>query len=249
MMNKTAKRLRVDLLLVQRALCESRSKAQALVLAGQVLVNEQRVDKPGTLVSVEAEIRVKQQLRYVSRGGLKLEGALETLGVDVTGTVCADVGASTGGFTDCLLQCGALKVYAIDVGHGLLAAKLTNDARVVVMDRTNARFLNRESFPQAVDLAVVDASFIGISQLAQALADVLPQDARLIYMIKPQFEVGREQARRAKGVITDPAERERAIASAKATMQEVGFQILGSCDSALAGPKGNLEHFVYAKRA
>ncbi len=242
------KRVRVDVLLVERGLCDSRSKAQALIMAGQVLVGDQRIDKPGTLADVDAELRLKQQLRYVSRGGLKLEGALGALGIDVAGAVCADVGASTGGFTDCLLQRGARKVYAIDVGSGLLAAKLASDERVIVMDRTNARFLTSQSFPEPIDMAVVDASFIGIAQLAQALADVLRPGARLIYMIKPQFEVGREHARRSKGVITDPALRDAAIANATTVAEDVGFRILGSCDSPLAGPKGNLEHFVFAER-
>jgi 23S rRNA (cytidine1920-2'-O)/16S rRNA (cytidine1409-2'-O)-methyltransferase len=219
-----------------------------LILAGQVLVSDQRVDKPGTLIDLLAEIRLKQTERYVSRGGIKLEGALRQLDLDPQGKTCVDVGASTGGFTDCLLQHGASRVYAVDVGQGLLAQKLVVDARVVVMDKTNARHLERQHFDTAIDWVVVDASFIGIGQLIGAIASVLPSGGLLLAMIKPQFEVGRELARRAKGVIKDPAVRQQAIDTSTATIQHAGFHILGGCESTLAGPKGNVEYFVHAVR-
>lgn len=242
-------RTRLDQLLVSRGFSESRTKAQALILAGQVLVEEQRVDKPGTMVRADAKLRVKQSDPYVSRGGAKLAGALSTLGLDPTAAVCVDVGASTGGFTDCLLQRGARRVYAVDVGQGLLASRLQQDPRVVVMDRTNARHLERHSFPEPIDWVVVDASFIGMAQLADALARILAPGGMLLAMIKPQFEVGKEQARKHRGVIKDPLLRERAIESATATIRAAGFDVRGGCDSQVSGPKGNLEHFVVALRA
>jgi 23S rRNA (cytidine1920-2'-O)/16S rRNA (cytidine1409-2'-O)-methyltransferase len=242
------KRLRVDVLLVELGLVESRAKAQALVLAGLVMVADQRVDKPGTLVAAGSELRLKRTDQYVSRGGKKLEGALDALTLDPRDKICVDVGASTGGFTDCLLQRGAHKVYAVDVGHGLLAEKLRQDPRVVVMDRTNARHLKGVDFPDVVDWVVVDASFIGISQLIGALAEVLPSGGLLLAMIKPQFEVGREQARRAKGVIRDPELRASAIETARATVAEAGFRLVSGNDSTLAGPKGNVEYFLHAIR-
>ncbi len=245
---RRGKRQRLDVLLLERGLCDSRSKAQALILAGQVLVSDQRVDKPGSLVNPDAELRLKQVERYVSRGGVKLEGALEQLGLSPEGKTCVDVGASTGGFTDCLLQHGASRVYAVDVGQGLLAQKLVSDERVVVMDKTNARHLDANSFETRVDWVVVDASFIGIGQLIGAISVVLPPGGVLLAMIKPQFEVGREQARRAKGVIKDPAVRQQAIDASYATIRDAGFRICSGCESSLPGPKGNVEHFVYAVR-
>lgn len=241
-------RVRIDTRLVQLGVVESRAKAQAVILAGQVYLGETRIDKPGTWVPAESEPRVRQPARYVSRGGQKLEGALKRLQVDPSGWVCVDVGASTGGFTDCLLQHGARRVYAVDVGHGLLARRLAEDPRVVVMDRTNARHLEPQSFAEVVDLVAVDASFIGMAQLAPALARVLEPGKRLLAMIKPQFEVGRDRARRDRGVINDPAVRREAIDSALSTLQRAGFALEAGCDSTLPGPKGNVEYFVLACR-
>jgi 23S rRNA (cytidine1920-2'-O)/16S rRNA (cytidine1409-2'-O)-methyltransferase len=243
-----ANRARVDVLLVERGLAPSRAKAQALVLAGRVFSGEQRIDKPGQMQRPDIPLRVSEGLRYVSRGGQKLEGALDVLGVDVTGQICADVGASTGGFTDCLLQRGAARVYAVDVGKAQLAQSLVHDARVVVMDSTNARHLSAESFPEAIDLAVVDASFIGLPKLMPALARVVRQGGRLLALVKPQFEAGREEATRSRGVIRDPALRAALIESARTSVSEHGFELLGGADSVLAGPKGNVEYFVLARR-
>jgi len=246
------KKERVDVLLVARGLAETRARAQALLLAGRVFSGEQRVDKPGSTLPLDAPLVVRGgDNPYVSRGGLKLAGALAAFapaGLDPRGQVAIDVGASTGGFSDCLLQAGAARVYAVDVGWGQLHPRLRNDPRVVTMERTNARSLTAASFPEPLTLAVVDASFIGLGALAPALAAVLPVGAELCAMIKPQFEAGRDEARRARGVIRDEAVRSAAIGRATEAIRVQGFSLVASCDAPLAGPRGNLEHFVYAKR-
>jgi 23S rRNA (cytidine1920-2'-O)/16S rRNA (cytidine1409-2'-O)-methyltransferase len=245
---RSKSRVRLDQALVERGLCESRTKAQALIIAGQVCVDDQRADKPGTLVRSDCNLSLKTQDRFVSRGGYKLEGAVLELQLEPTGRVCVDVGASTGGFTDCLLQRGASRVYAVDVGSGQLARKLVTDQRVVVMDRTNARNLQPTDFPEPIDWVVVDASFIGIAKLIDAIARVLPPGGVLLAMIKPQFEVGPEQARKHKGVIKDEALRLEAIDAAREAVATAGFELRAGCDSSLPGPKGNVEYFLYATR-
>jgi 23S rRNA (cytidine1920-2'-O)/16S rRNA (cytidine1409-2'-O)-methyltransferase len=242
-------RRRADQLLVERGLAESRTRAQALLLAGCVFSGQQRIDKPGALLPEDAPLAVRGQARFVSRGGDKLDGALESLSIEVAGSVCLDIGASTGGFTDCLLQRGARRIYAVDVGHGQLAHKLRSDRRVVVRERTNARFLQGSDFPEPIDLVVVDASFIGLGKLLPAIARVLPPGGRLLALVKPQFEAGREAASRGRGVIRDPATRDAAIAGARDATIAHGFELLAECDACLPGPKGNLEHFIYAARA
>jgi 23S rRNA (cytidine1920-2'-O)/16S rRNA (cytidine1409-2'-O)-methyltransferase len=239
---------RADLLLVERGLAPSRAKAQALILAGRVFVGERRVEKSGDTLDRKSELLLRQTDRFVSRGGDKLQGALDTLGIRVDDFTCVDIGASTGGFTDCLLQANAKRVYAVDVGHGQLAQSLRNDERVVVMERTNARDLGSSSFPEPIQLVVVDASFIGLGKLLPAIAAILPVDAALVALIKPQFEVGKDAARRTKGVIKDPEMREKAIDQVRHEIRANGFSILGECDSTVAGPKGNVEHFVHAVR-
>ncbi len=239
---------RIDLLLVERGLVESRARAQALVLAGKVFAGDRRIDKAGTEVELTAELTVRESDRFASRGGNKLLGALQTLSCDVTETTCADVGASTGGFTDCLLQLGARRVYAIDVGRGQLTHKLASDPRVVVMDRTNARHLAREHFQEPLDLVVVDASFISLEKLLPAIASWLAPGARLLAMVKPQFEVGRDEARRARGVIRDQAVRSAAIARVLESVRASGFEVRGGADSEVPGPKGNVEYFVLGDR-
>ncbi|MFZ5895816.1 MAG: TlyA family RNA methyltransferase [Myxococcota bacterium] len=248
-MISTSGKIRADILLVERGLAASRAKAQALLLAGQVWSGTERIEKAGQLLASDAPLRLAQQERFVSRGGYKLEGALKALELDVRGLVCVDVGASTGGFCDCLLQSGAAKVYAVDVGENQLDARLRSDARVVVMDRTNARYLEPTHFAEPLELAVVDASFIGIEKLLPALARILPSGARLLALIKPQFEAGRREATRARGVIRDAALRNELIERARAQVAEQGFDVLGGVDSVLAGPKGNLEYFVLARRS
>lgn len=233
---------------MELGLVESRTRAQARILAGQVFFGERRVEKVGELVPEGATLRVTELERYCSRGGKKLEGALADLGIDVSGVVAVDVGASTGGFTDCLLQHGATRVYAVDVGHGQLAEKLRTDARVTVMDRTNARHLQKSSFSEPISLVVVDASFISLDKLLPAIAEFLPSSGRLVALIKPQFEVGREEATRGRGVVSDGAVRDEAIARALENVKAAGFELLGDCRCRVPGPQGNVEHFVSARR-
>jgi len=241
---------RLDQLLVTRALADTRTRAQALILAGEVFVAGQRLDKVGTLVPDDADVEVRGKANpYVSRGGLKLAAALDELGVDPNGRACVDLGASTGGFTDCLLQRGASRVVAVDVGFGQLADKLRKDPRVVVMERTNARTLEPDAVGGAADLVVVDASFIGLGKLAPALARLTRAGGELVALVKPQFEVGREEASRGRGVVRDPAVRAAAIAAAVDDVRAAGFVVKGTCDSKVAGPKGNVEAFVHAVRA
>jgi 23S rRNA (cytidine1920-2'-O)/16S rRNA (cytidine1409-2'-O)-methyltransferase len=243
------KKTRADIRLVELGLVESRTRAQARILAGQVFWESRRVDKAGDLVPEDAQLRVTELERYCSRGGKKLEGALLDLAVEVAELTAVDVGASTGGFTDCLLQHGAKRVYAVDVGHGQLAEKLRQDARVVVMDRTNARHLTFESFPEPIALTVVDASFISLDKLLPAIAQFSPPGSRLLALVKPQFEVGREEATRSRGVVTDEVVRGAAIAQALAAVGDAGFRVLGDCPCRVPGPKGNVEHFVLAERS
>ncbi len=240
---------RLDVLLVDRGLCETRARAQALILAGRAHVDGMRVDKAGSLIANDATIElVGDSIRYVSRGGIKLEGALDTLGVSVTGLRCLDVGASTGGFTDCLLQRGATSVAAVDVGYGQLAQKLRDDPRVLVLERTNARALEPVAIGGMVDLTVVDASFIGLGKLLDAVCRCTKPGGSLLALIKPQFESGRAEVAKGRGVISDPAVRRAAIDATLASVTLHGFSIEGTCDSPIAGPKGNLEAFVYARR-
>ncbi|APR84016.1 RNA binding methyltransferase FtsJ like protein [Minicystis rosea] len=241
-------RLRADALLVARGLATSRNQAQAMIMAGHVSAGERRIEKPGALLPEDAELVVATRPRFVSRGGDKLDSALTALSVRVEGRVCLDVGASTGGFTDCLLQRGAARVYAVDVGYGQLADKLRKDARVDVRERVNAREMQPEDFAPPPDLVVVDASFIGIGKLMSAIARVLPAGGELCALIKPQFEAGREAVSRGRGVIRDEDVRLAAIAEARAAVESAGFVILGEADSAVHGPKGNVERFVHARR-
>jgi 23S rRNA (cytidine1920-2'-O)/16S rRNA (cytidine1409-2'-O)-methyltransferase len=242
-------KVRLDQILVDRGLAPSRARAQAFVLAGVVFVDGARADKPGASVQADVEVDVRGgDHPYVSRGGVKLAGALDAFALDVQGLRCLDVGASTGGFTDCLLQRGAASVVAVDVGYGQLAYKLRIDPRVVVMERTNARTLAPESIGGLVDLTVVDASFIGIEQLVPAIHRTLRAGGYLVALVKPQFEVGREEASRGKGVVRDPAARAAAIDRAARAVVEGGFERLGQTDSVLPGPRGNVEAFVHARR-
>jgi len=239
-------RTRADLLLVELGLAESRQKAQALILAGEVHVSERRVDKAGELLDADAALTVKTRPRFVSRGGDKLDGALAALGVEVAGAVCADLGASTGGFTDCLLQRGAARVIAVDVGHGQLDARLRADPRVTVLERTNARHLTAASLGAAVDLVTVDVSFIGLEKLCPALASIVRPGGRLVALVKPQFEAGRAEATRGRGVIRDETVRLGAVARVREVLGAAGFRVLAEADSTLTGPKGNRERFLVA---
>ncbi len=252
---------RLDLLLVERGLAESRAKAQALVMAGQVRVDGETEIKPSAQVAPEARLEVEAAPRFVSRGGEKLEAALAAFPIDVRGRVCADVGASTGGFTDCLLQHGAAKVYAIDVGKGLLHWKLRNDPRVAVMEQTNARFV--ESLPEAVSLATIDASFISLKILLPVVKrwtlplhpsppSPLPISGEgcrgegiILALIKPQFEAGRKESARGQGVIRDPAVHRAVLTDVLTFAQSNGFAVRGLARSPVVGPKGNVEFLAW----
>ena len=241
-------RVRADALLVARGLCASRAQAQAMIMAGEVTTSDRRVDKPGALLAPDAALAVAARARFVSRGGDKLDFALGALDVRAEGRVCLDVGASTGGFTDCLLQRGAARVYAVDVGYGQLADKLRKDPRVDVRERVNARDLKPDDFTPRPDLVVVDASFIGLGKLIGAIARVVPPGGELVALVKPQFEAGREAASRGRGVIRDEATRLAAIAEARAAVEAAGFAVVAEIDSAVHGPMGNVERFVHARR-
>ncbi len=249
-------KIRLDVLLVERGLAESRAKAQALVMAGQVRVADQVALKPATAVDTKAVLTVDTGPRFVSRGGEKLDAALETFAIDVKGFVCADVGSSTGGFTDCMLQRGATKVYAIDVGKGTLHWKLRNDRRVVVMEETNARYV--ESLPEQVDFVTVDASFISLKILLPVVKKwfaVFPlssfdegkrkEERSVLALIKPQFEAGRKDVARGDGVIRDPEIHRSVLLDVLNFAQQAGFSIRGLIKSPLLGPKGNAEFLVW----
>jgi 23S rRNA (cytidine1920-2'-O)/16S rRNA (cytidine1409-2'-O)-methyltransferase len=232
-------------LVVERGLAGSREKAQALILAGQVLVNGQKADKAGANVDVDATIELLAQPRYVGRGGLKLEAALDHFGISVNGKICLDVGSSTGGFTDCLLQRGASRVYAIDVGTGQLDWKLRNDPRVIVQEQVNARYLTRAQVPQPIALAVCDVSFISITMILPALAGLLAEDAEMVILVKPQFELDRDQVGKG-GIIRDPALHHRACQRVEKAVQQLGFQTQ-IIPSPILGAEGNREFLLHAR--
>jgi 23S rRNA (cytidine1920-2'-O)/16S rRNA (cytidine1409-2'-O)-methyltransferase len=233
---------RLDQLIVQRGLAESRSRAQALVMAGQVLVDGQVALKPGMRVSADADVAIKERLPYVSRGGVKLAAALDAFHMDVSGAVCADVGASTGGFTDCLLQRGAARVYAVDVGYGQLAWTLRHDKRVVVMERTNARYL--ESLPELVRVVTVDASFISLRLLLPAVVRWLAPQADVVALVKPQFEAGRGQVPRG-GVVRDPAVHRQVLEKVADYAAAHRLAVQGLIRSPISGPAGNVEFLMH----
>jgi 23S rRNA (cytidine1920-2'-O)/16S rRNA (cytidine1409-2'-O)-methyltransferase len=239
---KTPAKIRIDIALHQSGLAPSREKARAMIMAGEVTVNGQRVDKPGMKIDANAALEVRQKPRFVSRGGDKLAGALEGFHFDVSGKVCADVGASTGGFTDCLLQAGAAKVYAIDVGYGQLDYRLQQDERVVVMDRTNARYLT--SLPETVQLVVVDASFISLRLLLSVFQGWFEKHGDVIALIKPQFEAGRGDVGKG-GVVRDQAIHKRVLQEILSFSTDTGFHINGLIQSPLKGPAGNTEFLVW----
>jgi 23S rRNA (cytidine1920-2'-O)/16S rRNA (cytidine1409-2'-O)-methyltransferase len=236
-------KFRLDVLLMERGLAESRAKAHALVMAGQVRVNDQVVLKPATAIDPKSTLTVDSGPRYVSRGGEKLEGALTTFALDVTGLVCADVGSSTGGFTDCLLQHGAAKVYAIDVGKGILHWKLRNYSRVVVMEETNARHV--ESLPEPISFVTMDASFISLKILLPVIQKWDLQDANIVALIKPQFEAGKKDVSRGDGVIRDPEIHKQVLLDVLSYAKSLGFGLRGLVRSTLLGPKGNVEFLLW----
>jgi 23S rRNA (cytidine1920-2'-O)/16S rRNA (cytidine1409-2'-O)-methyltransferase len=242
---RPGQRERVDLLLVARGLAPSRERARALILAGKVFSGDRRIDKAGDQLQLDAPLSVRgQEHPYVSRGGVKLAGALDAFMLDPTGAVAADFGASTGGFTDCLLTRGAQRVYAIDVGYGQLHERLRQDARVVVMERTNARHMSEGALPEPIDWIVIDASFIGLTKLLPAAHALLRSGGEVVALIKPQFEVGREAVGK-RGVVRDQTARREAILRAVQEAADLGFEARAQADCVIAGPQGNLEHFVW----
>jgi 23S rRNA (cytidine1920-2'-O)/16S rRNA (cytidine1409-2'-O)-methyltransferase len=242
----TAKQ-RLDMLLVDRGFVESREQAKRLIMAGEVTVDGQVSDKPGKSVPVDARVDVRHTLPYVSRGGIKLAAALDAFAVDVTGAIAADIGASTGGFTDCLLQHGAAHVYAIDVGYGQLAWKLRSDSRVTVLERTNARYLEYLPGEALVDLAVVDASFISLELILPAALRILKPAAAVIALVKPQFEAGREQVGKG-GVVRDERVHRQVLEETWRLATGLGLGVLGMCVSPLLGPAGNTEFLIWLRR-
>lgn len=231
-------------MLVERGLAESRTKAQAMVMAGVVLVDEQRVDKPSHQFDTNSAIRIKggddPTSRYVGRGGLKLEAALREFQIDVSGLTCLDVGASTGGFTDCLLQNGAKKVVAVDVGHNQIDWRLRNDPRVEVREGVNARYLKPEDFQEKFDLAVMDVSFISATKVLPAIVPALIEGGSIITLIKPQFEVGRGEVG-GGGVVRDPAKRERVVEEVNEAASALGLEVVKVMESPIQGAEGNIE--------
>ena len=244
MSNKT----RLDVLLVERGYLESRQKAQATIMSGLVFVKGQRVDKPGTAVPNDAEIEVRgNALKYVSRGGLKLEKAMASFPVELNGAICGDIGASTGGFTDCMLQNGASKVYAVDVGYGQLAWKLREDPRVVCMERTNARYLTHEQVPDELDFASVDVSFISLKLILPPLCGLLKDGGHVACLVKPQFEAGKEKVGK-KGVVRDPAVHLEVLEHFLEHAKDSGFTVLDITYSPIRGPEGNIEYLGYLEK-
>ncbi len=243
-MHEKRQKVRLDELLVSRGLAENRTQAQRLILAGQVLLGEEVADKPGRQVAGDAVLQVRGQLRYVSRGGLKLEAALAAFAVKPAGWVCADIGASTGGFTDCLLQNGAAKVYAIDVGYGQLAWSQRQDPRVISMERANIRYL--APLPEPVGLATIDVSFISLALVLPRVAEMLRVDGHVIALIKPQFEAGRSQVGKG-GVVRDAAVHRSVIGRVLERGQALGLAAAGLIRSPITGPAGNVEFLAWLR--
>lgn len=236
---------RLDILLVNQGLAPSREKAKAVIMSGNVYVNGQKEDKAGTMFDEKSIIEVKgAALKYVSRGGLKLEKAMENFDISLTGKVCMDVGASTGGFTDCMLQNGAVKVYSVDVGHGQLAWKLRQDERVVCMEKTNIRYVTPEDIEEPVEFASIDVSFISLTKVLLPVKNLLTPEGQIGCLIKPQFEAGREKVGK-KGVVRDKSVHEEVIQMVSAYAVSIGFELLNLEFSPIKGPEGNIEYLLH----
>jgi 23S rRNA (cytidine1920-2'-O)/16S rRNA (cytidine1409-2'-O)-methyltransferase len=245
-MKEKSPKVRLDKLLVDRGLVASRERARALILAGAVLVNEEPVDKAGALIAEGAAIRIRgEDHPYVSRGGVKLKGALDTFDIRVEGLSALDVGASTGGFTDCLLQDGARRVYAVDVGYGQIAWKLRNDPKVILFERTNIRHFQGVGVEEPVDIAVIDTSFISLKLVIPSVLQFVREGGTILALVKPQFEVGKGEVGK-KGVVRDPAVHLRVVGELAAFFAEQGLSVRGTCESPLTGPEGNKEFFIWA---
>jgi 23S rRNA (cytidine1920-2'-O)/16S rRNA (cytidine1409-2'-O)-methyltransferase len=243
------RKIRLDHLLVDRGFAPSRERARAIILAGIVLVGEERVDKAGAPVAQDAEIRLlAEDHPYVSRGGLKLKGALDHFGISVRDLICLDVGASTGGFTDCLLQEGAAKVYAVDVGYGQLAWRLRQDRRVVSLERTNIRYFSGQGLDDPIDFATIDASFISLKLVVPAVIRLTGEHAAILALVKPQFEVGRQEVQK-RGVVKNPSLHARVLEEMKTFFQSLDLDVRGLVESTLRGPAGNREFFMDAVKS
>lgn len=239
---------RLDVLLVNRKLAESREKAKAIIMSGIVYVNGQKEDKAGSMFDIYAGIEVRgATLKYVSRGGLKLEKAMQNFPIALTDKVCMDVGSSTGGFTDCMLMNGAVKVYAVDVGHGQLAWKLRQDERVVVMEKTNIRYVTSEDIADKIDFSSIDVSFISLTKVLLPVKNLLSDDGEIVCLIKPQFEAGREKVGK-KGVVRDIKVHREVIDMVLEFAMSIGFDVLGLDYSPIKGPEGNIEYLAYLKK-
>ena len=242
------KKERLDVLMVQRNLAESREKAKALIMSGIVYVNGQKEDKAGTSFEETVQIEVRgSTLKYVSRGGLKLEKAMSRFGVQLAGKVCMDVGASTGGFTDCMLQNGAVKVYAVDVGHGQLAWKLRNDDRVICMEKTNIRYVTPEDIGDRIEFSSIDVSFISLTKVLGPVKQLLTDNGQVVCLIKPQFEAGREKVGK-KGVVREKSVHLEVIEMVMGYARSIGFGVLGLEFSPIKGPEGNIEYLLYLRK-
>lgn len=240
---------RLDILLVEQGLAETREKAKLIIMSGDVFVNGQREDKAGTgfdAAKIKIEVR-GNTLKYVSRGGLKLEKAMANFSIKLEGKICMDIGASTGGFTDCMLQNGARRVYAVDVGHGQLAWKLRNDERVVCMEKTNFRYMEKTDISEELDFASVDVSFISLTKIIKPARDLLKHQGELVCLIKPQFEAGREKVGK-KGVVREPSIHKEVIEKVMDYADSIGFEILHLDYSPIKGPEGNIEYLLHLKK-
>lgn len=246
-MSPISNKIRLDKLLFDKGLVESREKAKALILAGDVTVNRLTVDKAGTFVRPDAAIEILKKMPYVSRGGLKLKHAIDTFGIDVKDNIAMDIGASTGGFTDCLLQHGAKKVYAIDVGYGQIDLKLRNDPRVTLLEKTNIRYLDDNAVSYRVDIITIDVSFISLLKVVPKALEFLKESGEIIALIKPQFEVERKDVRKG-GVVRDEAKRFEVIEKIKTAVKDMGLEVKGLTESPVRGPKGNAEFLIYLSR-
>ena len=242
-----ASKIRLDTAVFEKGLTDSREKAKALIMAGQIYVNNQKSDKPGTQVKTDDVIELRgEKLKYVSRGGLKLEKAVERFNFSLENKICADIGASTGGFTDCMLQNNALKVYAIDVGYGQLAWKLRTDTRVVNLERTNFRYVTKSEIPDALEFCSVDVSFISLSIIIPIMKTLMKENGEAVCLIKPQFEAGREKVGK-KGVVRDPEVHIEVIEKIICVAQNEGFSVLNLDYSPIKGPEGNIEYLIHLR--
>lgn len=239
--------MRLDILLVEKGLADSKEKARALILEGMVYVNGVKVTKAGTPIDVTAAVKVLKKIPYVSRGGLKLEAALKNFNIELKGKTAMDIGASTGGFTDCLLQHGIKKVYAIDVGYGQIAWKIRNDPRVVLLEKTNIRHLDKNRIEPEIDLAVIDVSFISLLIVIPRVLEFLSSRGEIIALIKPQFEVDKDEVEKG-GVVREEDKRLKVIGKIKTGAENMGLKVQGVIESPILGPKGNVEYFIHLKR-